>query len=39
MTPQEKATEIALSNDIYDTTEVYQGDVIDMLMQMHKWDV
>ena len=29
MTPQEKATEIALSNDIYDTTEVYQSDVVE----------
>lgn len=39
MKPQQKAKKIAESNDIYDTTEVYQSDVIDMLMQMHKWDV
>ena len=37
MTNEEKAMEIALSNDIYDTTEVYQSDVVDMLMQMAKW--
>lgn len=34
---EEKATEIALSNDIYDTTEVYQSDVVDMLMEMAQW--
>lgn len=37
MTNEQKAKEIALSNDIYDTTEVYQSDVVDMLMEMAQW--